>query len=59
MIFILNYSWLLTYVKSLYKSNTFATIPFVSELPLQMVVSTCKVSLLMGETEKILVTDNG
>jgi hypothetical protein len=36
MRFILNYSRLLTNVKSLYKSNTFATTPFVSELPLQM-----------------------
>ena len=36
MRFILNYSMLLINVKSMYKSNAFATIPFMSELPLQM-----------------------
>jgi len=36
MRFILNYSRLLINVKSMYKSNAFATIPFMSELPLQM-----------------------
>jgi hypothetical protein len=36
MSLILNYSRLLTNVKSLYKSNAFATTPLVSELPLQM-----------------------